>query len=212
MVKGKTEMTRIENATRRRVSFSKRKNSLLRKAAYELSEAQVAVIVFSPTGKLYESSSSSTSMQKTIERYHKYNKDVQVNNSKEIDHQNSHQWENEIANLTKMIENLEASKRNLMGEDLESCSIDELETAENQLEKSLLNIRGKKNELFGEKIEQLKQKEKQLLEMNADLSEKCWASTTGTTEPTEKKIIPHETSSNSQEVESELQIVRPEGR
>ncbi|KAI3913388.1 hypothetical protein MKW98_003867 [Papaver atlanticum] len=121
-------------------------------------------------------------------------------------------WENEVANLAKMIENLEASKRNLMGEDLESCSIDELETAENQLEKSLLNIRGKKNELYGEKIEQLKQKEKQLLEVNAGLSEKCWASTTGTTEPTEKEIIPHETSSSSHEVESELQIVGPEGK
>ncbi|KAI3852768.1 hypothetical protein MKW92_026382, partial [Papaver armeniacum] len=147
---------RIRSARSRRVSFSKRKNSLLQKAAR--SEAQVAVIVFSPKGKLYEFSSTSTSMGKTIERYHKYNKDVEVNNSKEIDQKNSQQWENEVANLAKTIENLEASERKLMGEDLESCSIDELETAEKQLERSLLKIRGKKNELYGEKIGQLKQK------------------------------------------------------
>jgi len=56
MVRGKTEMKRIENATSRQVTFSKRRNGLLKKA-FELSvlcDAEVAVIVFSPKGKLYE--------------------------------------------------------------------------------------------------------------------------------------------------------------
>ncbi|MCL7041481.1 hypothetical protein MKW94_016707, partial [Papaver nudicaule] len=95
MVRGKTEMRRIENATSRQVTFSKRRNGLMKKA-FELSvlcEAEVALIVFSPRGKLYEFSSSSTcSIQKTIERYQKYNKDVQVNYSntnKLIERQNS---------------------------------------------------------------------------------------------------------------------------
>ncbi|RRT49180.1 hypothetical protein B296_00032529 [Ensete ventricosum] len=60
MVRGKTEMRRIENAASRQVTFSKRRNGLLKKA-YELSvlcDAEVAVIVFSPRGKLYEFSSS----------------------------------------------------------------------------------------------------------------------------------------------------------
>lgn len=56
MVRGKTQMKRIENATSRQVTFSKRRNGLLKKA-FELSvlcDAEVALIIFSPRGKLYE--------------------------------------------------------------------------------------------------------------------------------------------------------------
>jgi hypothetical protein len=56
MVRGKTEMKRIENETSRQVTFSKRRNGLLKKAL-ELSvlcDAEVAVVVFSPRGRLYE--------------------------------------------------------------------------------------------------------------------------------------------------------------
>ncbi|KAA8520559.1 hypothetical protein F0562_014815 [Nyssa sinensis] len=64
MVRGKTQMRRIENATSRQVTFSKRRNGLLKKA-FELSvlcDAQVALIVFSPRGKLYEFASSSANV------------------------------------------------------------------------------------------------------------------------------------------------------
>lgn len=60
MVRGRTEMRRIENPTSRQVTFSKRRNGLLKKA-FELSvlcEAEIGLIVFSPRGKLYEFSSS----------------------------------------------------------------------------------------------------------------------------------------------------------
>ncbi|MBF4211536.1 hypothetical protein EI533_28095, partial [Pseudomonas donghuensis] len=60
MVRGKTQMRRIENATRRQVTFSKRRNGLLKKA-FELSvlcDAEVGLIIFSPRGKLYEFASS----------------------------------------------------------------------------------------------------------------------------------------------------------
>ncbi|KAG7982640.1 hypothetical protein I3843_04G063200 [Carya illinoinensis] len=53
MVRGKIQMKRIENTTSRQVTFSKRRNGLLKKA-FELSvlcEAEVAVIVFSQKGK-----------------------------------------------------------------------------------------------------------------------------------------------------------------
>ncbi|KAL4344571.1 hypothetical protein AHAS_Ahas11G0191700 [Arachis hypogaea] len=61
MVRGKTQMKRIENETSRQVTFSKRRNGLLKKA-FELSvlcDAEVALIIFSTRGKLYEFSSSS---------------------------------------------------------------------------------------------------------------------------------------------------------
>lgn len=53
-------MKRIENETSRQVTFSKRRNGLLKKA-FELSvlcEAEVALIIFSTRGRLYEFSSS----------------------------------------------------------------------------------------------------------------------------------------------------------
>lgn len=54
--KGKIEIKRIENTTNRQVTFCKRRNGLLKKA-YELSvlcDAEVALIVFSSRGRLYE--------------------------------------------------------------------------------------------------------------------------------------------------------------
>ncbi|XP_019088383.1 PREDICTED: MADS-box protein AGL42-like isoform X2 [Camelina sativa] len=80
MVRGKIEMKKIENATSRQVTFSKRRNGLLKKA-YELSvlcDAQVSLIIFSQRGRLYEYSSSD--MKKTIERYRKYTKDHETSN------------------------------------------------------------------------------------------------------------------------------------
>ncbi|KAL6011582.1 hypothetical protein ACLOJK_002030 [Asimina triloba] len=66
MGRGKVELKRIENATNRQVTFSKRRNGLLKKAV-ELSilcDAEVALLVFSPTGKSYQYSS-----HETISRY-----------------------------------------------------------------------------------------------------------------------------------------------
>ncbi|KAL9409583.1 hypothetical protein AB3S75_047904 [Citrus x aurantiifolia] len=60
MVRGKIQMKKIENDTSRQVTFSKRRNGMVKKA-YELSvlcDAEVAVIIFSQKGRLYEFSSS----------------------------------------------------------------------------------------------------------------------------------------------------------
>uniref|UniRef100_A0A804R0C0 MADS-box domain-containing protein n=1 Tax=Zea mays TaxID=4577 RepID=A0A804R0C0_MAIZE len=54
--RGKIEIKRIENTTNRQVTFSKRRNGPLKKA-YELSvlcDAEVALVVFSSRGCLYE--------------------------------------------------------------------------------------------------------------------------------------------------------------
>jgi len=58
--RGKVEIKRIENTTNRQVTFCKRRNGLLKKA-YELSvlcDAEVALIVFSSRGRLYEYSNN----------------------------------------------------------------------------------------------------------------------------------------------------------
>jgi MADS-box transcription factor len=60
MGRGKVVLERIENKISRQVTFSKRRNGLLKKA-YELSllcDAEVALIIFSSRGKLFEFCSS----------------------------------------------------------------------------------------------------------------------------------------------------------
>ncbi|RZC64276.1 hypothetical protein C5167_007962 [Papaver somniferum] len=65
MGRGKIVIRRIDNSTSRQVTFSKRRNGLLKKAK-ELSilcEAEVGLTIFSSTGKLYEFSSTNVSIE-----------------------------------------------------------------------------------------------------------------------------------------------------
>ncbi|KAL2330418.1 hypothetical protein Fmac_017999 [Flemingia macrophylla] len=210
MVRGKTQMRRIENATSRQVTFSKRRNGLLKKA-FELSvlcDAEVALIIFSPRGKLYEFASSS--MQETIERYRRHNRSAQTVNKS--DEQNMQHLKQETANLMKKIELLEASKRKLLGEGLGSCSLEELQQIEQQLEKSVSNVRARKNQVFKEQIEQLKEKEKALFAENVRLCEQYGIQPQEQAEaairdPRENQ--PYAESSPSSEVETELFIGLP---
>ncbi|KAM1183606.1 hypothetical protein COP2_001923 [Malus domestica] len=173
MVRGKIEMKRIENATSRQVTFTKRRNGLLKKA-YELSvlcDAEVAVIIFSQKDKLYEFCSSD--MQETLTRYHNYAKDEQTNKV-EVEQHVQH-LKHESAIMTKKIEILEASQRKLLGNDLDSCFVEELQEISSQLERSLRSIRERKAQLFMEQMENLKAKETLLLQENAKLREESGA-------------------------------------
>lgn len=60
MGRGKIVIRRIDNSTSRQVTFSKRRNGLLKKAKELaiLCDAEVGVIIFSSTGKLYDFASS----------------------------------------------------------------------------------------------------------------------------------------------------------
>ncbi|KAI9113002.1 hypothetical protein K1719_015934 [Acacia pycnantha] len=156
MVRGKTQMKRIENATSRQVTFSKRRNGLLKKA-FELSvlcDAEITLIIFSPRGKLYEFASSS--MRATIERYRYHNRDAQMDTR--FVEQNMQHLKQETETMMKKIEQLEISKRKLLGEDSGSCSVKELEEIEQQLESSARKVRERKSQVYNEQMEQLKEK------------------------------------------------------
>nr|AFA41495.1 MADS box transcription factor-like protein [Solanum tuberosum] len=60
--------------------------------------------------------------------------------------------------MAKKIEILEVSKRKLMGQGLGSCSMDELEDIDSQLERTLKIIRARKTQLFKDEIEHLNAK------------------------------------------------------
>jgi hypothetical protein len=142
------------------------------KKAFELSvlcDAEVALLVFSPRGKLYEF--ASPSLQETIDRYRNHKKDTQTNKTHPVV-QNIQNFEHETAGMAKKIELLEISKRKLLGEGLGTCTIEELQQIEQQLERSVCSIRARKMHVYQEHIQQLKDKEKVLQAENAVLSEK----------------------------------------
>ncbi|CAN8318697.1 unnamed protein product [Cochlearia groenlandica] len=207
MVRGKTQMKRIENSTSRQVTFSKRRNGLLKKA-FELSvlcDAQVSLIIFSPKSKLYEFASSN--MQDSIDRYLRHTKD-RISN-KPVSEENMQHLKHEAANMMKKIEQLDASKRKLLGEGIGTCSIEELQHIENQLEKSVKCIRARKTQLYKEQIVQLKQKEKALAAENQKLSEKWGTQEIEVWSNKNNQEISDEVSSPSSEVETQLSIGLP---
>jgi len=177
MVRCKTQMKRIENATSRQVTFSKRRNGLLKKA-YELSvlcDAEVALIVFSPRGKVYEF--ASPSMQMVLDKYEKYSQESGISNmTKE---KNSQHLKGEIAQMEERVNILESTQRKMLGEDLASCSMKELNQLESQTERGLNRIRARKTEILMDQREQLKRKERMLTEENVFLRKMCAGSQDG---------------------------------
>ncbi|KAK8965925.1 Agamous-like MADS-box protein AGL11 [Platanthera guangdongensis] len=159
MGRGKIEIKRIENTTNRQVTFCKRRNGLLKKA-YELSvlcDAEVALIVFSTRGRLYEYSNNGT--KSTIERYKK----ACANSSTSAVEINSQQYyQQEAAKLRHQMQILQNANRHLMGDALSSLSIKELKQLETRLERGLARIRSKMQEMLFEEIEFMQKRESEL--------------------------------------------------
>ncbi|EOY23035.1 AGAMOUS LIKE6-like protein, putative isoform 4 [Theobroma cacao] len=164
MGRGKVVLERIENKINRQVTFSKRRNGMLKKA-YELSvlcDAEVALIIFSSRGKLSEFGSSTVSQ--TLEKYwqHRYTSNVHLMDETQTLYQ-------EVLKLKAKYESLQRSQRHLFGEELEPLSIKELYKIEKQLDRALTQARQKKVQLLLERMEELRKKEVELEDENKRL-------------------------------------------
>ncbi|XP_047146883.1 floral homeotic protein AGAMOUS-like isoform X2 [Vigna umbellata] len=156
MGRGKIEIKRIENTTSRQVTFCKRRNGLLKKA-YELSvlcDAEVALIVFSNRGRLYEYANNS--VKASIERYKKASSDS--SNGGSASEANAQFYQQEAAKLRVQISNLQNHNRQMMGEALSDMDAKDLKNLETKLEKGISRIRSKKNELLFAEIEYMQKR------------------------------------------------------
>uniref|UniRef100_A0A2P2M550 Truncated transcription factor CAULIFLOWER A-like n=2 Tax=Rhizophora mucronata TaxID=61149 RepID=A0A2P2M550_RHIMU len=159
MGRGRVQLKRIENKISRQVTFSKRRTGLLKKAREisVLCDAEVALIVFSSKGKLFEYSTNSR-MENTIERYESYAQAERQLIPSDSGHQASSSQEPK--KLAARIEVLQRNIRNYAGEDLETMSLRELQQLEPQIDTALKRIRSRKNQLINESISELQKKVK----------------------------------------------------
>ncbi|KAI8532357.1 hypothetical protein RHMOL_Rhmol11G0208600 [Rhododendron molle] len=155
MVRQRIEIKKIDNVTSRQVTFSKRRRGLFKKAR-ELStlcDAEIALIVFSSTGRLFDYSSSS--MGQVIERHNQQTENlIQLNQpSLELQLDNS-----ASAIAIKEVEEKTLELRRLRGEELHGLSLEELKKLEKTLEGGISRVLKTKSEVFEKEIAALKRK------------------------------------------------------
>ncbi|XP_065006772.1 MADS-box transcription factor 23 [Musa acuminata AAA Group] len=165
MGRGKIAIRRIDNSTSRQVTFSKRRKGLLKKAKELaiLCDAEVGVVVFSATGRVYDY--ASTSMKSVTERYTRAKGEhhLVMNPSSETMF-----WQREATSLRQRLHKLHETHRQLMGE-LSGLDIKDLQNIENQLETNLDGIRKRKEQLLLEEIQELHRKGSLVHQENMEL-------------------------------------------
>ncbi|CAL5331501.1 unnamed protein product [Camellia sinensis] len=115
-------------------------------------------------------------MTKTLERYQHCNFNPH-DNSVERETQLIQSWYQEVSKLRAKFESLQRTQRHLLGEDLGPLSVKELQNLEKQLEGALAQTRqrkvlewsSKETQIMVEQMEELRQKERQLGDMNKQL-------------------------------------------
>lgn len=166
MARQKIQIKKIDNTAARQVTFSKRRRGLFKKAQ-ELStlcDAEIALIVFSAAGKLFEYSSSSVSQ--VIERHNQHPQTPEKPEppSLELQLENS-----TCAALSKEIVQQTQRLRQMKGEELQGLKIEELIELEELLEAGLCSVVEEKAERIRTEISDLQRKGDLLREENERL-------------------------------------------
>ncbi|XP_012086200.1 MADS-box transcription factor 23 isoform X2 [Jatropha curcas] len=168
MGRGKIEIKKIENLNSRQVTFSKRRSGLIKKAK-ELSvlcDAEVAVIVFSSTGKLYEFSSSS--MEQTLSRYSKGPDLMCPEHASDYPGTEQSQSE-EVTALKDEVSKLRLTCLQMMGQQLDGLSFKELQQLEHQLTEGRISVKEKKEKVILEQLKKSRLQEQKAIQENETL-------------------------------------------
>ncbi|GAA0183310.1 hypothetical protein Leryth_008347 [Lithospermum erythrorhizon] len=161
MGRGKIEIKRIENSSNRQVTYSKRRNGIIKKAKEitVLCDAKVSLIILGSSGKMYEFISPGTTMIDILDVYQK------ATGKKLWDAKHEH-LSNEIDRIKKENDSMQIELRHLNGEDIQSLSHKELMLLEHSLEKGIACIKDKQSEfvkMARKREEMLEDENKQLL-------------------------------------------------
>ncbi|XP_018480984.1 MADS-box protein AGL24 [Raphanus sativus] len=168
MAREKRRIKKIDNITARQVTFSKRRRGIFKKAD-ELSvlcDADVALIIFSATGKLFEFSSSR--MRDILERYNLHASNI----NKVMSQPSPYQQDCNLSRLSQEVEDKTKQLRKLRGEDLEGLNLEELQRLEKLLESGLSRVSEKKGEFLMSQISSLEKRGSELVDENKRLRER----------------------------------------
>ncbi|XP_021274514.1 MADS-box protein SVP isoform X2 [Herrania umbratica] len=167
MAREKIQIKKIANATARQVTFSKRRRGLFKKAE-ELSilcDADVALVIFSSTGKLFQYASSS--MVEILERRNLHSKNLEKLEQPSLELQLVENGNQSM--LSKEVAEKSHQLRQMRGEELQGLSIEELQQLEKSLESGLSRVMEKKGQKIMREINDLERKGMQLMEENERL-------------------------------------------
>ncbi|KAI3468337.1 hypothetical protein Pfo_025000 [Paulownia fortunei] len=150
MGRGKIEIKRIENSSNRQVTYSKRRNGIMKKAKEisVLCDAQVSVIIFASSGKMHEFCSPSTTLVDMLDQYHK------LSGKRLWDAKHEH-LDNEINRIKKENDSMQIELRHLKGEDISTLNYKELMVLEEALENGVSTLKAKQNEMIEEENQNL---------------------------------------------------------
>ncbi|XP_021897604.1 MADS-box protein SVP [Carica papaya] len=172
MAREKIQIKKIDNTTARQVTFSKRRRGLFKKAE-ELSvlcDADVALIVFSSTGKLFEYSSSS--MKEILERHRLHAKNLEKLEQPSLELQLVENADR--SRLCKEIAEKSHQLKQMRGEELQGLSIEQLQQLEKSLEVGLRRVIEKKGQNIMKEISDLQRKGLRLVEENEKLRQQLF--------------------------------------
>ncbi|KAK9287038.1 hypothetical protein L1049_015446 [Liquidambar formosana] len=166
MARQKIPIKKIVNMTARQVTFSKRRRGLFKKAQEltTLCDAEIALIVFSATGKLFDYSSSS--MKQVLERHNLHSEKLEKLDRPSLELQLE---SNTYTALSKEVTDKTRELRQMSGEELQGLNVEELKKLEELLEAGLSRVVETKGERIMKEISALHKKKAQLLEENERL-------------------------------------------
>ncbi|KAH8502532.1 hypothetical protein H0E87_014001 [Populus deltoides] len=168
MTRRKIQIKKIDDTIARQVTFSKRRRGLFKKA-YELStlcDAEIALMVFSASGKLYEYSNSS--MGQVIEKRNLHPKNIDMFGQPSLELQPDGAV---YATLNKEIAEKTRELSQMRGEDLQGLNLEELHKLEKLIETSLCRVVEEKGGKIINEINTLKNEGVQLVEENRRLKQ-----------------------------------------
>ncbi|KAK1370972.1 hypothetical protein POM88_037064 [Heracleum sosnowskyi] len=167
MGRGKKEIKKIEDTTSGSQSSFSRIHAGVLKKAHELSvlcDAEVAVIIFSSTGQLYQFASSS--MDQVLSRY---NKCLGPSEASIAQTEAQKKSSDDLAVLKEEVAQLMQRQTILLGNDLTEYGLNELQQLEQLLNDGLISLRNRKVQLLMYQIEQSRMKENQIMLKNERL-------------------------------------------
>nr|AFV74899.1 PISTILLATA-like protein [Schoepfia jasminodora] len=164
MARGKMEIKRIENSSNRQVTYSKRRNGIIKKAKEitVLCDAQVSLVIFASSGKMHEFCSPSTQVVDILDRYHKHC----GSSGKKLWDAKHEDLSHELERIKKENDSMQIQLRHLKGHDITSLPLKELMATEEALDTGLDGIREKQSEL----VKMIKRNAKMLEDENRELT------------------------------------------